>query len=220
MPEAIANPPVKIVITEDMSLYRSGLRNALARYPDINIIGEAANGQLLLDLLETVRPDIITLNIQMPVLDGITVMPLLKQRYPEIKVLVISFVNNPEIIQKMMALGANGYISKESGSEDIYKGIITLRDNWIFVNDLLLDALDLLHTRKSEQALPVFTEKQLIILRLLQEGLPVNDIATAVNLDPRTVAAIIDKLKKITSTRTEEEFLAVDFSRFTVSGIP
>src|SRR5437868_856308 len=93
---------IKIMIVDDHSFMKGALSNALRRYENIEILGEAGNGKELLEKLETLQPDVITLDIQMPVMDGFTVLPLLQARHPAIRIVVVSFLNDPMTIKKAM----------------------------------------------------------------------------------------------------------------------
>lgn len=131
---------IKIIITEDMAIFRKGIRNFLETKNDIDIIAEAIHGKDLLDKLETLSPDIILLNIQMPVMDGVTTLPFLKNRFPHIKIIILSFLNDKSIIKKTIKLGANAYVTKESGGEAIYQAISALKENWFYMNNVVMDA--------------------------------------------------------------------------------
>src|SRR5665213_3215272 len=100
---------ITIIHCDDHALFRSGVRTALLKYTDIELIDESGNGLELLKLLETTIPDIVILNVAMPVMDGIVTLPKIRERYPELKVIVLSMHNSPEVITKMMQLGANSY---------------------------------------------------------------------------------------------------------------
>src|ERR1700676_1904645 len=114
---------IKIIHCDDHSLFRSGVRMALNNKNDIDIIGESENGLELLKLLETVTPDIVILNVAMPVMNGIETLPKVKEKYPDLKIIILSMHNSTEIITKMMQLGANSYLSKNTDGEVIYQAI-------------------------------------------------------------------------------------------------
>lgn len=198
---------IKIIITEDMPLFRSGIVSAMAKKDDIDIIGEAVNGQDLLDKLEYLHPDIILLNIQMPVLDGLDTLPILKNKYPAIKVIILSYLNDYGVIRRMMTLGANSYVTKECGSEDIYKAILYCHKDDYFFNKTVVDAL--LNKKKEYGPNPdySYSQKDLIILKLLKKGKTIQEIAPEVGLMSKTVEAIIDRLKINTATQTVEALI-------------
>lgn len=114
---------IKIIHADDHTLFRSGVRNALKTREDIEFIGEAGNGQELLDLLELIIPDIIILNMTMPVMNGLEALPKLREKYPDLKVIVLSMHTDPQIITKMMRLGANSYLTKNVSADTIYEAI-------------------------------------------------------------------------------------------------
>jgi DNA-binding NarL/FixJ family response regulator len=114
---------ISIIHADDHAIFRSGLRMAFKDRKDIEIIGEAGNGLELLRLLETRIPDIVILNVNMPVMDGIETLPKIKQRYPDLKVIVLSMHYSTEMITKMMRLGSNTYLTKNMSSEEIYRAI-------------------------------------------------------------------------------------------------
>ena len=199
--------PTKIIVTDDHSLFRTGVRNALAKKERIEIIGEAGNGLELLNLLEHLQPDIILLNMQMPVMHGIETLPVLKRKYPGIKVIIFSFLNDPSLICRMIEMGASSYFTKERGVEELYETILACHEKWFHINDIIETAIVQCIKEKPTEPLPPLSANQKNILQLLQQNKLSKEIADNVGLDYRTVDAIIDKLKKITGTKSVEELL-------------
>lgn len=205
--QVIPGELIKIVHANDHSIFRRGIRNVLDRDPRFSLVGEAENGRQLLEILKDLRPDIIILNLQMPVMDGFQTLPLLKKEYPHIKVLILSMYNDPSIICQLIGLGANGYIHKESKPEEIIAALLALHTGWLVVNDTLLHALN--ETDKfKKQGLPFyFNEKEISILQLLKSGYTDKEIAERVDLTHRTVLAIIDRLKTVTGAESAAALL-------------
>ncbi|MFN8288711.1 MAG: response regulator transcription factor [Chitinophagaceae bacterium] len=203
-----AGQKIKLIITDDHSLFRTGIRISLAKYPDIEIAGEAENGQQLLQLLEQMHPDMITLGIQMPVMDGLATLPVLKKQYPHIRVIIYSMYNDPSMICRMIELGASTYLNKESGSGDLYECIQALRTRHFYINDTILNAMIKLKAALAADTRPVFSAKEILILKFLKENMPVKDMADQVDLSSRTVLAIIDKLKGKASVKDIAGLLA------------
>ena len=116
---------INVIITDDHVLYRTAVKAALASKKDIKIIAEADNGSHLLDILKTVQPDVILLDIQMPVMDGVTALLEVKKLYPHIRVIMLTMVDYQSLITKLIELGADRYLIKTSGSEVIYEAIKT-----------------------------------------------------------------------------------------------
>jgi len=121
--------PIKVAIADDHALFRQGVRTALSVRKDIEMIAEADNGMQLLNLLKHIEPDVILLDIQMPIMDGITTLPEIRKLYPEVKVIILSMHNDHSMISKLMEVGANSYLTKNSDSETIYQAIKTCFGN-------------------------------------------------------------------------------------------
>ncbi len=201
------NEPIKVAIADDHVLFRAGVKSALSVHKDIKMIAEADNGMQLLTVLKHIQPDVILLDIQMPIMDGIITLPEIKKLYPEIKVIMLTMHNDHSMISKLMELGANSYLTKNSDSEIIYQAIKTVHEQEYYFNQLTNKALiDGLRTkRQAEASLPVdakLSDKEIAILRMICEEKSTKEIADLVDLSPRTVEAIRDKLKVKTGAKS------------------
>ena len=167
----------------------------------------AENGSIAVEKVRQENYDLILMDIQMPIMDGLTALPEIKKLYPDIKVIMLSFLNDHSVISKMMELGANSYITKESGAELIYEAIRGVFENDFHFNDLTNKALlSGLRTKRShESSMPAdvqLTEKEITILKLMCDEKSTKEIADIVDLSPRTVEAIRDKLKVKTGSKS------------------
>lgn len=198
---------IKIIVADDQSLFRKGVRSALASRNDIIVIGEAENGQDLLQKLEYLQPDIIILNINMPILNGVETLPILKKKYPAIKVIILSFVSDPGIIRHMMEQGANAYLTKDAGSEEINEAILACHKNWLYINETVRNALTNMVVGIPEKPPFTYTTKELKILKFLRNRKTTNEIGVEVDLTQRSVEALIDRLKAKTATKSVEELI-------------
>jgi DNA-binding NarL/FixJ family response regulator len=200
--------PIKVIITDDHALFRTGVKTSLASRRDIQMIGEAENGMQLLNLLKHMKPDVILLDISMPIMDGIATLPEIKKVDPEVKVIMLTMHNDHSMITKMMEIGANSYLTKDSDSETIYQAIRTCFDDEFYFNDLTNKALlkDLRSKKEPEPQVANteihLNEKETSILKLMCEEKSTREIAEAVDLSPRTVEAIRDKLKTKTGAKS------------------
>jgi DNA-binding NarL/FixJ family response regulator len=200
---------INVMIVDDHVLYRAGVKTALSSKKDIKIIAEADNGAHLLNMLKAIQPDVILLDIQMPVMDGITALPEVKKLYPGIKVIMLTLLDDQSVITKLMELGANSYLVKTSDAEVIYEAIKTCHQQEFFFNSLTSKAL-LNNLRQKNVISPFSTssedatlsEKEITILKLMCEEKSTREIAEAVDLSPRTIEAIRDKLKVKTGTKS------------------
>ena len=127
---------IKVAIADDHTLFRAGVKTSLSVRKDIQMVAEAENGMQLLNLLKHIKPDVVLLDIQMPIMDGFATLPEVKKLYPEVKVIMLSMHNDHSIITRMMEVGANSYLTKDSDSETIYQAIKTCYADDFFFNDL------------------------------------------------------------------------------------
>lgn len=114
---------IKVMIVDDQGLIREGLQMMLSLYDDIDIVGEAFNGQHALDIIRNNQPDVVLMDIRMPVMDGVKATKLIKEKYPHIKVIILTTFNEDEYIFEGLKNGADGYILKDVKSGEIAKAI-------------------------------------------------------------------------------------------------
>jgi len=198
---------INVIIADDHVLYRAGVKAALSAKKDIKVIAEADNGSHLLMLLKAIHPDVVLLDIQMPIMDGIATLAELKKLYPDIKVIMLTMMDDHSMITRLMELGANSYLTKTSDSEIIYEAIKTCHEQEYYFNSLTNKALlsGLRTKRTAESSAPQdvqLTDKEITILKLMCDEKSTKEIADIVDLSPRTVEAIRDKLKTKTGTKS------------------
>lgn len=200
------NTPIKVAIADDHALFRAGVKTALSSKKDVELIAEADNGMQLLNLLKHIEPDVILLDIQMPIMDGIATLPEIRKINPYVKVIILSMHNDHSMISKLMEIGANSYLTKNSDSETIYQAIKTCYEQEFYFNELTNKALLTgLRTRKMEPDGMMdaqLTDKEVKILKLMCEEKTTKEIADIVDISPRTVEAIRDKLKTKTGAKS------------------
>jgi DNA-binding NarL/FixJ family response regulator len=202
--------PIRVIIADDHVLYRAGVKTSLSIRKDVEVIAEADNGMHLLNLIKNLEVDVILLDIQMPIMDGIATLPEVKKIAPNAKVIMLTMVDDNSMITKLMELGANSYLTKTSDSEIIYEAIKTCHEQEYYFNSLTNKALltNLIQKNPSTPAPIVAAEtaqlndKETLILRLMCEEKSTKEIADIVDLSPRTVEAIRDRLKVKTGSKS------------------
>lgn len=201
--------PIRVIIADDHVLYRAGVKTALSSKKDVKVIAEADNGMHLLNMLKMIQADVILLDIQMPIMDGITALPEIKKLYPNIRIIMLTMMDDHSMITKLMEIGANSYLTKNSDSEIIYEAIKTCFEQEYYFNSLTNKALltnlkqrnDVTPQRLMQQEANL-SEKEMLILKLMCEEKSTKEIADVVELSPRTVEAIRDKLKVKTGAKS------------------
>lgn len=197
---------IKVIITDDHALFRQGVKAALSFRDDIEFLGEAENGMQLLNLLKFLKPDVLLLDIQMPIMDGIATLPEVRKILPEVKVIMLTMHNEVSLITKLMGIGANSYLTKDSDSDTIYEAIRTCYENEFYFNEFTNRAmLTGLRTQAAPNKLDEdaeLSEKEIQVLKLMCDEKSTKEIAEIVEISPRTVEAIRDRLKIKTGAKS------------------
>ena len=198
---------IKVLIADDHALFRTGVRTALLHYTDIEFIGEAENGMQLLNLIKFLQPDVILLDIQMPIMDGIATLPEVKKVLPDTRIIMLTMNDDVSMISKLMEIGANSYLTKNSDSETIYEAIKTVHTKEYFFNEYTNKAM--LSGLKSRRVVEIpipedaeLSEKEMQVLKLMCDEKSTKEIADIVDISPRTVEAIRDRLKMKTGAKS------------------
>lgn len=183
----------RIFLVDDHTVLRDGLRLLFAQEPDIEVVGEAANGQELLDQLPAAPADVVLLDIQMPVLDGISTARRLHEDYPHIRVLMLSMAEQALTIGQALAAGAHGYILKNADKAEILVGIQTVMSGKRFLcSEIGLALLDSVLGNVTNPILPasqptMLSRREQEILQLVADGLTTQQIADQLFTSKRTI---------------------------------
>ena len=121
--------PIRLVIADDHEVYRDGLRTLLQKSADIQIVGEASNGKILIEITERVKPDVILTDIVMPVMDGVEAVKSLHEHRPEVNIIALSMFNQHSLILEMLEAGASGYLIKNANKNEIIEAIHSVNRN-------------------------------------------------------------------------------------------
>lgn len=184
--------PYRIVLADDHRMFRLGIRKILEKDQGIEVVGEAGDGLKLLELLRTVTPDLIILDVSMPNLRGIEATREIKKILPNVKVLILSMHRDKEYVCSAISAGAEGYLLKEDADTDLFAAIEKIRREGHFISPLLASELtfDVLQThlkgRTTAEAEPLSTRER-EVLKLIAEGLSNKEIADLLSISVRTV---------------------------------
>lgn len=197
---------ITYAIADDHTIFRQGLRYALADDRQLKCIGDVANGSQLLALFKDQIPDVILLDLKMPEMDGITVTQALQQLYPGIKILMLTSFDDEHIIMHLLELGVSGYLLKNADSEEIKKAIHTVHETGHYFNDLvsntMLKALTLKNNSAQKQKDEILlSDRETEVLKLICQELTTTEIAARIFLSPRTVEGIRSSLIEKTGVK-------------------
>tara|TARA_B110000967_G_C18792819_1_gene514199 strand:+ start:109 stop:756 length:648 start_codon:yes stop_codon:yes gene_type:complete len=182
-----SNKKINIIIADDHSIFLEGI-TALISSNTINVIANCKNGQEVLDTLKTQKADLLILDINMPVMDGITLTKKIKKLYPEIKILMLSMYEEKYIINKALKAGADGYISKNSGKKEIITAIGSAIKGERFVSDTQSKFIQSSIKNNDRQLKNItLTSREQEILKLISEEVGNSEIALTLDISKRTV---------------------------------
>lgn len=211
---------IKIMITDDHSMIREGLKNLLELDGDIEVIAEAVDGEDCLEKLKTVKPDVLLLDINMPKKTGLDVLSELKDKKSKIKVLVLTVHNETEYLMKAVEIGINGYVLKDSESAELKKAIFTIAEGENYIQPSLIPALNSKMIEKNEDQIKIesLTKRELQVLKELAVGKFNRDIAKEMEISERTVKNHISSIfKKLDVTdRTQAAVFAIRNNLITI----
>jgi len=190
---------ITIIIAEDHPLFRDGLKTMLNLDNRFEIIAEAENGDNLLKLLEFVKPDLILMDINMPILNGIDATSFIATHFNDIKVIALTMNDERSSIMEMMDAGANGYILKSADREEIMKAINTVMNgDDYYCKRVESSIINLIETKRSTnhyKKLISFNDKEIKIINFLCEELNSDEIAKEMYLSKKTIDGIRIKIK-------------------------
>jgi len=190
---------IKIAIADDYKVYRDGLKVGLSSDDSLEVIAEADNGEDLLKEFEKQLPDVVLMDLKMPIMDGMETTKLVRKNYPSVKVLVITMYEDEKFIIHMMENGANGYLLKNAEPDEIRKSIHAVHENGYYFNDVvnkaLLKKLVLKNNLKPSFNQDIeLTERELQVLKLICEEKTAAEIGKEIFLSPRSVEGIRQRL--------------------------
>ena len=190
---------IKIAIADDYKIFREGLKVSLAQDDGMQVIFEAENGEELISALESKKPDIVIMDLKMPIMDGMEATQIIRKKFNDVKVLVVSMYEDDKFIIHLMEIGANGYLLKNAEPDEIRKAIYAVCENGYYFNDLVNKAL-LKKLVLKNNIKPSFnenidlTERELEVLKLICEEKTAAEIAKQIFLSPRSVEGIRQRL--------------------------
>lgn len=207
---------IRVLLVDDQSLFRDGLRSVLTRYAEVEVVGDASNGEEALSLVERARPDVVLMDLQMPTMNGIVATRRLKQLRPEARVLVLTTFEEDEWVFEALRAGAQGYLLKDVSGARLYEAVVAAsRGESVLqpsvASKVLGDWVRLKQQPSTHSASP-FTERERDVVVQLIRGASNKEIAAALFVSEGTVknhlTSIFSKLG--VTDRTQAALLAVE----------
>jgi len=195
--------PYRIIIADDHSLIRKGLRTIIEIESDIQVIGEAGDGRELLDLLSSEQPDLIIMDISMPRINGIEAVREVVEKYPGVRVLMLTMHRNSQYFYNAISAGAHGYLMKDDSDTELLTAIRTVQSGKSYVSPQLSNEVtdDMISAFRDHREIPIIqlTGREREVLQLVVKGYTSKKMADILCLSPRTVdhhrAKLLKKFK-------------------------
>ena len=202
---------IRLALVDDHAIVRQGLASMLQAYAHLNLVIVAANGQEFLDQLQSSEVDIVLLDIEMPVLNGIQTVQQLSISHPEVKAIMLSMHNDPEIAMECLRFGAASYLLKECSMEEMIFAIEQVQLNGAFLSAFSENSFDnekyKHHKRQQKQIFRGFSDRDLRVLHYLCDGLTSKEIGDRISTSKKTVDLIRTRLLKAYQVKTSNELM-------------
>lgn len=204
---------VKVMITDDHSLIREGLKQLLELKGDFQVIAEACDGIDCMEKLKEQIPDVLLLDINMPRMNGLEVLQKIKDEKIDVKILVLTVHNEVEYLLKAVDIGINGYLLKDSESSELKKAILSVVDGEDYIQPSLIPVLNakMIDRDMDSEKIEKLTKRELEVLKLLAVGMYNKGVADELHISERTVKNHVSSIfKKIdVSDRTQAAVFAI-----------
>ena len=190
---------IKVIIADDHEIFRDGLRVMLQKQPDIDLVGEAADGRELIEQVKMQQPDIVISDVKMPRMDGAAATRHLAEHYPHIGIIALTMFDEEDLIIEMLEAGAKGYLLKNADKHEIIEAIKSVYDQQPYYcrhtsNKLAQMVAKSKFNPYKQQAKPEFNEREQEIIRDICSGLTSKQIAEKIFLSVRTVEGLRMKI--------------------------
>jgi len=209
-------PPIRVLIADDHRLFRQGLRQICETVGGFEVVGEAENGQVAVDLARQLKPDVILMDINMPVLDGVQATSFITENTPAVRVIILTMYRQDRYVFEAIKAGARGYLLKDIDEEELVKAVRVVQQGEALIDPGLAAKL-LNEFRRMGTATPEtepaerLTQAEMDVLRLVAQGEDNKTIAEQLGLTERTVAnRLSDVYQKLhVNNRTQAALFAL-----------
>lgn len=215
----------RIILADDHAILRDGIRALLSAEPDLDVVGEASNGSEVLAMLATTPSDVVLMDVQMPVLDGFATMEALRVDFPQVRVLVLTMLDNENYVSRMLGAGALGYVLKNAAITEITYAIRTVAAGHPFLCTEM--GLNMMHKAVSQAARAGASEarttgadltgRELEVLKLIAEGLTNAEISDRLFTSKRTIETHRQNIIAKTQAKNTAALIKLAVSRGLIS---
>ena len=180
--------PIRILLADDHDLVRAGFRSLLQNFQGIQVVGEAADGQQVLRLVESLKPDLVLMDIAMPELNGLEATARIAKEYPQVRVMILSMHANEEYARRAIRAGAQGYLLKRASTAELELAVRAVARGEPYLTPAISKHLLADFARRAEPASPLdrLSPRQREILQLIAEGYSRKEIAEKLSISAKS----------------------------------
>ncbi len=194
------NKPVRLMVVDDHALFRRGLISLLEEMPNLQVVGEATNGKEALGVFEKQRPDLILLDINMPVMNGIETLTAIRKLNPDQKVLMLTISQNDEDLIGAIVAGANGYLLKNTEPDVLHSTLVqAMAGNSVLSPEVTSRVLQAVRRSQADRNRSILSDREIDVLKCLARGQTTSQIAGVLFISENTVKThirhILEKLE-------------------------
>ncbi len=202
---------IRVLLVDDQSIIREGLSSLLKTQPDLEIVGEAENGQVAVERSLVLQPDVVLMDIRMPIMDGVAAIRLLREQAPNIKTLVLTTFDDDEYVAQAMACGADGYLLKDTPSSELAQAIRSVNQGYtqmgpgLFAKAMSTSSLERYPANAKPILIPpeltLLTTREKEVLQLIATGHSNKEIAAQLYIAERTVKNHVNSILRSLNIR-------------------
>lgn len=178
---------IRLLIVDDHVLLRDGIAAILQEQPGISVVGYAQNGRDAIEKVRELNPDVVLMDIAMPVMDGLQATQQIKELWPDVRILILTMHDEPEYVRKIMQAGASGYVLKDVSSDELFCAIQTVNHEGSYFSAGVAKSLFRTDATEDVTTDEVLTQREIDVLKLIAVGECNKDIARKLDISLRTV---------------------------------
>ncbi|HEX9959248.1 MAG TPA: response regulator transcription factor [Fibrella sp.] len=210
---------IKLALVDDHNLFRRGIASILGQVADFELVLEASNGQEFIDKIPRRVPDVVLLDLQMPVLDGTATADYLRENHPLIKIIVLTMHDEDRMVLHLLEKGVSGYLLKDSDPDEVERAIRKVMNEGVYLNEFVSRAMLRKMTNKPNVSTQttlykskiLLSDREKEVLKLICEGMSTAEISDKIFLSPRTVEGHRLRILEKTGTKNTAGMVAYAF---------
>lgn len=212
LPSASLKPrsrPVRVLLADDHELVRDGIRARLQKVPELEVVGEATNGRTALDLAAELHPDVLLMDVSMPVMNGLEAAAMIRKSLPRVAVLMLSIYDNPEYVRGVVQAGARGYILKDISAAEMITAITSVANGGYYFSSAVGPTLVGAGTSAPVEDPYGLTDRERQVLTAIARGQPNKEVAKELGISVRTVESHRLNLREKVGTKNAAQLYKV-----------